>query len=106
MIWFKSLIFEHVKLDKLISYGMVVSFMVDFYRLEAKCAGCGKRWRLKVENKGDFAKDSAAGVVEAVVQIGRHANTQEAANRVEKRMQKHHNLNIGPDGKLYCDNCP
>jgi hypothetical protein len=91
---------------KFLSWNTVVTLMVDFYRLEAKCAGCGERYRLEVENKGDFAKDSAAGVIEAVIQIGRHVDTQEAANRVEKRMQKHHNLNIGPNGKLYCDDCP
>lgn len=79
--------------------------MVDFYRLKAKCSDCEEQWELKVEDKGDFIKDSAAGVVEAVIQIGRHADTQEAANRVEQRMQKHHNLNIGSDGKLYCDEC-
>lgn len=78
--------------------------MADPYRIEAECANCGKKYKLDIEDTEDFLKDSIAGVVDGVNQLLKR-NTHEAADKVEERMQKHHNLNLGDDGKLYCDNC-
>ena len=77
--------------------------MVDPWRVEAECKNCGKEYKLEPDDFGDFGKDVLAGLADAVIEYHKLSPGQ-AADKVEERMQKYHNLVKKEDG-LYCEDC-
>lgn len=84
-----------------------------FY-LDTECVGEGDsdcpnnvQHELKIETKADkarFTMDSILSLKDAVKEL-KKLEVYEAASKVEEKIQQHHNLNIGPDKRLYCDDC-
>lgn len=75
--------------------------------LDAECAneGCDVEHKLELESNADvarFAFDSILAFKDAIKGI-KSVEIYDATEKMEEKISQHHNLNVGSDKRLYCD---